>query len=50
MSKRVLNLCSVEPVARKNRRTAPTLHLNQDHAWLQLHGVPHDSVPRSNEC
>ena len=26
----VLNSCSVEPVARLNRRTAPTLHLNQD--------------------
>ena len=25
-----LNSCSVEPVARLNRRTAPTLHLNED--------------------
>ena len=29
-SSTVLNSCSVEPVARLNRRTAPTLHLNQD--------------------
>ena len=33
-----LDSCSVEPVARRNRRTAPTLHLNQDsdhrlHIW-----------------
>jgi hypothetical protein len=29
-SSTLLNPCSVEPVARPNRRTAPTLHLNQD--------------------
>jgi len=36
-SRRAPDFCSVEPVARLNRRTAPTLHLNQDAAQPASH-------------